>query len=92
MTGNLLQMASDPKLVEWMLDFDPALRWRVERDLVGASPEVWEATRARVNTEGFEVQPVAASATLPAVGRRPGAVAHVPLHARALGVEPRSGF
>lgn len=36
-----------------MLDSDPSLRWRVERDLVGAPPETWEVTRARVNTEGF---------------------------------------
>lgn len=36
-----------------MLDTDPALRWQVERDLVGAPPEVWEATRARIAREGF---------------------------------------
>ena len=36
-----------------MLETDPALRWQVERDLVGASPEVWQATRSRVATEGF---------------------------------------
>lgn len=43
----------NPALVNWMLDSDPALRWQVERDLVKAPPEVWEATRARVATEGF---------------------------------------
>ena len=32
---------------------DPALRWQVERDLAGAPPGVWEATSARVATEGF---------------------------------------
>ena len=32
---------------------DPALRWQVERDLLDASPEVWEATRTRIATEGF---------------------------------------
>ncbi|HEY5230646.1 MAG TPA: squalene cyclase, partial [Galbitalea sp.] len=31
----------------------PALRWQVERDLQGTPREVWEATRARVATEGF---------------------------------------
>ncbi|GGU14977.1 squalene cyclase [Lentzea flava] len=41
------------ELIEWLLDSDPALRWQVERDLVGAPPEVWEATRARVAVEGF---------------------------------------
>ncbi len=39
-----------------MLDSDPALRWQVERDLAGRPPEVWEATRARVATEGFGAQ------------------------------------
>lgn len=46
-------MAVDPALLTWLLDSDPALRWQVERDLVGAPPDVWEATRARVRTEGF---------------------------------------
>ena len=40
-------------LIEWLLDSDPALRWQVERDLTGEPPEVWEATRARISTEGF---------------------------------------
>ncbi|MBB4686025.1 prenyltransferase/squalene oxidase repeat-containing protein [Amycolatopsis jiangsuensis] len=40
-------------VLTWLLDSDPALRWQVERDLAGAAPEVWEATRARVATEGF---------------------------------------
>ncbi|SEP51708.1 squalene cyclase [Amycolatopsis saalfeldensis] len=38
---------------EWLLDSDPALRWQVERDVHHEPPEVWEATRARVATEGF---------------------------------------
>lgn len=45
-------MATDP-VISWLLDSDPALRWQVERDLAGEPPEVWEATRARVATEGF---------------------------------------
>lgn len=40
-------------VTEWLLDSDPALRWQVERDLVGAPSDVWEATRTRVATEGF---------------------------------------
>lgn len=43
----------DRVLIHWLLDADPALRWQVERDLLGAPPEVWAATRARVATEGF---------------------------------------
>lgn len=46
-------MTGQPGTVEWMLDSDPALRWQVERDLTGAAPEVWQATRERVATEGF---------------------------------------
>jgi hypothetical protein len=40
-------------LIEWLLDSDPALRWQVERDVLHASPTVWEATRAKTSTEGF---------------------------------------
>ena len=46
-------MTVDPGLQAWLLDADPALRWQVERDLAGAPPAVWQATRARVATEGF---------------------------------------
>jgi hypothetical protein len=45
-------MADEP-LSTWLLASDPALRWQVERDLLGAPREVWESTRARVATEGF---------------------------------------
>ncbi|MFJ1758725.1 squalene cyclase [Amycolatopsis sp. NPDC088138] len=40
-------------VLAWLRDSDPALRWQVERDLLGEPPPVWEATRARVATEGF---------------------------------------
>lgn len=46
-------MAIDAKLFDWLLDSDPALRWQVERDLVGAPPAVWEATRATIPSTGF---------------------------------------
>ena len=49
----LTGMALDAKLQTWLLDTDPALRWQVERDLVGAPEKVWQATRARVATEGY---------------------------------------
>ena len=41
------------RLVSWLLDSDPALRWQVERDVLHEPPEVWESTRATVATEGF---------------------------------------
>src|SRR5690606_19019415 len=44
---------ADDALTTWLLDSDPALRWQVERDLLGAPAEVWQATRARVATEGW---------------------------------------
>lgn len=46
-------MELEAPVLEWLLDSDPALRWQVERDLLGAPPEVWEATRHRIATEGF---------------------------------------
>ena len=45
-------MATDD-VSSWLLDSDPALRWQVERDLLDAPDGVWEATRARVGSEGF---------------------------------------
>ena len=44
----------------WLRDSDPALRWQVERDLAGEPPEVWEATRARIASEGFGARLLAA--------------------------------
>ncbi|PFG42997.1 hypothetical protein ATJ88_1674 [Isoptericola jiangsuensis] len=41
------------RITEWLLATDPALRWQVERDLLGLDDDVWRATRARVATEGF---------------------------------------
>lgn len=46
-------MTTDARVLDWLLDSDPALRWQVERDLAGAGPEVWEETRSRVAREGF---------------------------------------
>ena len=40
-------------VTDWLLDSDPALRWQVLRDVVGASPEEIAAERARVATEGW---------------------------------------
>ncbi|WP_260406024.1 squalene cyclase [Microbacterium sp. G2-8] len=40
-------------VIEWLLDTDPALRWQVERDLLGAPDDTWKSTRAGVIAEGF---------------------------------------
>ncbi|MFB4352593.1 squalene cyclase [Microbacterium sp. LS_15] len=39
--------------MQWLLGGDPAVRWQVERDLLHAPDAAWQATRARVATEGF---------------------------------------
>jgi hypothetical protein len=44
---------ANDELLRWLLDTDPALRWQVERDLVGVPEDTWQATRARVASEGF---------------------------------------
>lgn len=49
-------MASDDGVLDWLHDSDPALQWKVERDLLDAPAAVWEATRARVAREGFGAQ------------------------------------
>jgi hypothetical protein len=46
-------MTSTDDLHAWLLDADPALRWQVERDLLDAPRDQWQATRSRVATEGF---------------------------------------
>jgi len=52
-----LSRADTPKAVlEWLLDSDPAIRWQVMRDLVGASAEEMAAERAKVATEGWGAQ------------------------------------
>jgi len=42
-----------PQTLHWLLDADPAIRWQVERDLLGAPERTWLATRARVAAEGI---------------------------------------
>ncbi len=46
-------MELEPDIREWLLDSDPSLRWQVEKDLLGEPEATWQATRARVATEGF---------------------------------------
>jgi hypothetical protein len=50
----------DTGLTAWLTDTDPALRWQVERDLLGAPEATWRASRARVATEGFGARLLAA--------------------------------
>lgn len=40
-------------VLDWMLDFDPSIRWQALRDLADAPAELVAAERARVTTEGW---------------------------------------
>jgi hypothetical protein len=40
-------------VIGWLLDSDPAIRWKVMRDLIDASDDEVAAERARVATEGW---------------------------------------
>lgn len=48
-----MSLSQDDALARWLLESDAALRWQVERDLLGEPDSVWQATRARTATEGF---------------------------------------
>lgn len=52
--------ASSPSLVAWLMDGDPAVRWQVMRDLLGAPDAAVAAERARVATEGWGARLLAA--------------------------------
>ena len=41
------------KVVEWLLDSDPSIKWQVMRDLTGEPAEAVAAERAKVATEGW---------------------------------------
>jgi hypothetical protein len=43
----------DREVVDWLLEGDPAIRWRVLRDLKGAAERTVRRERARVATEGW---------------------------------------
>lgn len=43
----------DRSVIEWLLDSDPAIRWQVMRDLIGAPADEVAAERAKVATEGW---------------------------------------
>ncbi|MHB8132682.1 MAG: prenyltransferase/squalene oxidase repeat-containing protein [Anaerolineaceae bacterium] len=47
---------TDPELVRWLLDSDPAIRWQVKQDLLGASQDEVAAERAHVAYEGLGKQ------------------------------------
>ena len=46
-------MTAAGDIIDWLLDSDPAIRWQVMRDLVGARKADWAAERARIETVGW---------------------------------------
>jgi len=51
---------TSPRLIDWLLDADPAIRWQVLRDLTDAPADVVAAERARVATDGWGARLLAA--------------------------------
>lgn len=45
-----------PATIGWLLDSDPAIRWQVMQDLIGAPPETVATERTRVATAGWGAQ------------------------------------
>ncbi len=41
------------QVIDWLLDFDPAIRWQVMRDLIGTSEADVAVERAKIATEGW---------------------------------------
>ena len=46
-------LSNSGSVTDWLLDSDPAIRWQVRRDLLGAPESEWSAQRAKVETEGW---------------------------------------
>ncbi len=46
-------MYNEREAIDWVADFDLALRWQVMRDVVGAPETEWAPIREAVETEGF---------------------------------------
>jgi hypothetical protein len=44
---------SSDRVIDWLLDADPAIRWQVMRDLTDAPAEIVAAERSRVASEGW---------------------------------------
>lgn len=82
------------RAIDWLLDSDPAIRWRVLRDLMGAPAEMVAVERARVAAEGMG----AALLNLQAADGRWGGAAwnhgwnstmHVLMLLRDMGLDPK---
>jgi hypothetical protein len=87
--------SAEMRVLRWLLDSDPSIRWQVKRDLVGASVDEVAAERARVATEGAGARLLAIQG---ADGRWAGAAwnrgwnstMHVLMLLRDMGLDPAS--
>ena len=41
------------RVIDWLLDSDPSIRWQVMRDLIDAPPSEWAAERRKIESEGW---------------------------------------
>jgi len=55
-----MEAAVDGEVIQWLLEGDPAIRWRVLRDLTDGSDEEIGRERARVSVEGWGARLLAA--------------------------------
>ena len=62
--------APRPAHLRWLLDSDPTIRWQVMRDLTGEASNAIAAERARIATEGWGAQLLAAPISWRRLGRR----------------------
>ena len=46
-------VAESGPVIDWLLDSDPAIRWQVMSDLLGAPESEWTAERAKVQSSGW---------------------------------------
>src|SRR5215468_1738692 len=87
--------AGRERVIQWLLDSDPSIRWQAMRDLTGAPTEEVAAERARVGAEGVGARLLALQAD---DGRWGGAAwnrgwnstMHVLMLLRDLGLDPAS--
>jgi hypothetical protein len=83
------------KVVEWLLDSDPAIRWQVMRDLVDEPADVVAAERSKVATDGWGARLLALQAPDGRWGGRPWSLEytdtfHVLELLRRFGLDPVS--
>jgi hypothetical protein len=90
-----MQAQTENPVIWWLLDSDPAIRWQVMRDLIGAPADEVAAERARVATEGWGARLLAMQGTdgtwaRAAWNRGWDSTMHVLMLLREMGLDPAS--